>query len=131
VSLLLTATLLSALLIAFGGVALVRRRPAGVASDQAPSDAAAPPSRARAPGDPAPGAPAQAATPMARLKSVLREGDWRRALPSLLVIAGLLGVMFFGSLSMVFVFGQTGTGAAALAVTVFAIARLAYDYSRA
>jgi hypothetical protein len=76
-------------------------------------------------------ADATPATPMARLKAVLRTGDWRRALPSLLVIAGVLGVMIFGSLAMLFVFGHAAAGIASLAVTLFAIARLVIDYARA
>jgi hypothetical protein len=128
VAFLLIATLLSAALIAFGLVALLFPRPeARLVSDYADADRGAPAAHA---GE---GAVADAtpATPMARLKAVLRTGDWRRALPSLLVIAGVLGVMIFGSLAMLFVFGHAAAGIGALAVTLFAIARLVIDYARA
>ena len=113
---LLIATLLSAALIAFGAVGLLLPR----------SAPASPPTSGD--GDQRGGEPI---TPVARLKAVVRARDWRRALPSLLVIAGVLGVMLFGSLAMLFVFGHIGAGIASLAVTVFALVRLAIDYARA
>jgi len=128
VAFLLIATLLSVALIAFGLVALMLPRPeARVVSDSADAHRGIP----AAPAGEGPAADATPATPMARLKAVVRAGDWRRALPSLLVIAGVLGVMTFGSLAMVFVFGHRGAGIAALAVTLFAITRLVIDYARA
>jgi hypothetical protein len=120
VGFLLVATLLSVALIAFGAVALMLPR-SGAAPAAGGGEAAGDAARASE----------SAMTPVARLKAVVRARDWRRALPSLLVIAGLLGVMSFGSLALVFVFGHTGAGIASLAVTVFAIARLALDYVRA
>jgi hypothetical protein len=126
VAFLLIATLLSVALIAFGAVALLFPRPAPARSP-AGEDLARP----SLPGKEASGRGSVPTTPVARLKAVVRARDWRRALPSLLVIAGLLGVMLFGSLAMVFVFGHTGAGVASLAVTVFAIVKLAIDYGRA
>jgi hypothetical protein len=120
--LLVTATLLSALLIAFGGVALVRPRARGAA----PSTPSPSPENG--------GAEANGSvptTPLARLKALIAARDWRRALPSLLIIAGILGVMLFGSLSLIFVLGHTGAGVASLAVSLYATARLALDYARA
>jgi hypothetical protein len=119
--LLITATLLSALLIAFGGAALVRPR-ARTDADDAPS--------AR-PQDDLAGASAQPTPPLARLKALVAARDWARVMPSLLIIAGLLGVMLFGSLSLLFVLGHTAAGVASLAVSLFAMAKLAIDYARA
>jgi hypothetical protein len=120
--LLVTATLLSALLIAFGGAALVRPR-----AHRDPSPAPSP-----SPQDgSAEGTSGEPAKPLARLKALIAARDWSRAVPSLLIIAGLLGVMLFGSLSLIFVFGQTGAGVATLAVSLYSITRLAFDYSRA
>jgi hypothetical protein len=126
VSLLVVATLLSVALIAFGAVALAFHRPRAAVPDDAGEPIAQGDTRAAAGG-----ASDAVKTPVARLKAVVRARDWRRALPSLLVIAGLLGVMVFGSLAMLFVFGHAFAGISALAVTAYAIGRLAIDYARA
>lgn len=121
--LLVTATLLFALLIAFGGAALVRPRP-----DPAPSSTSAPAPQAS---DDAPATDAAPPKPLSRLKALVAARDWSRALPSLLIIAGILGVMLFGSLSLIFVLGQTGAGVASLGVWLFTTFKLALDYARA
>jgi hypothetical protein len=121
--LLVTATLFSALLIAFGGVALVRPR---ARSNSVPSTTSPAPESGVAEAN-----ASEPTTPLARLKALIAVRDWRRALPSLLIIAGILGVMLFGSLSLVFVLGHTGAGVASLAVSLYATARLALDYTRA
>lgn len=127
VGLLVTATLLFALLIAFGAVGLVRppARERRAPAEVAPASAVGVPQDAAATGDATPG------SGMRRLKDVLRARDWRRALPSLLIITGLLGVMLFGSLSLIYVLEQTAAGIASLGVLLFTIGRLAYDYARA
>ena len=120
--LLVTATLLSAMLIAFGGVALLRPRP-----QEKPAESPAPAPQNALADDPAASKPAA----LAHLKDLVEARDWGRALPSLLIIAGLLGVMLFGSLSLLFVFGQKTAGVASLGVSLYATIRLAYDYARA
>jgi hypothetical protein len=113
VAFLITASLLFAILIVAGGVWLVR------------SSA----ERPRASG--ATAGPQGAPSAMGRLKASLRAGEWSRALPSLLVIAGLLGVMHFGALALIFVFHRPGAGIPMLLVALFAAARIALDYYRA
>lgn len=100
---------LSLLVLLAGGLGLLRR-PAGR------DDAAPPEARAGA---------------VAELKRLVLARQWRRALPSLLVIAGLLGVMLFGSIALLLALEQKTTGLLMLAVAVFAAARLAVDFARA
>ena len=139
-SLLVTATLAFAILIAIGAVGLVRpsTREDGTMRSDAPSGALRPSpqsaeeeTRSDLGAASADDGPLRAPSPgMARLKRLLHGGEWRRALPSLLVIAGLLGVMLFGSLSLIYVFGQPTAGVASLLVLVGTLGWLAWDYSR-
>ena len=107
------ATLACALLALFGGIAMARRPPA---SAPRPAEAASLP---------------VAATPFGRLKTVIEAGDWSRALPPLLVLGGILGVMLFGALSLIFVFGQDRSGWPMFALAVLTIAWAVREYVRA
>lgn len=68
---------------------------------------------------------------VAGLKALIRAGDWRAALPPLLVTGGLLGVMVFGAFTLAVVFDQTATGVLMLLVAVYALGRIARDWVRA
>jgi hypothetical protein len=100
----------------------VRRAPA-----EPPSEGAGPRSTS---GPHAGGREAQAGG-LPGLKRLVRAGDWRRALPPLLVIVGLLGFMLFGAIALLIGLAQKVTGVILLAVAVFAIAKVALDYARA
>jgi hypothetical protein len=68
---------------------------------------------------------------IAGLKAAWRAGDRSKAVPSLLVIGGLLGMMIFGALALIVVFGQTGTGMLMLLVAIYAVFRVGRDFRRA
>ena len=112
--LLVTATLACALATLFGAIALARR------SSQVPTEPPAPPA-----------AQTNAGTPFGRLKAVIAAGDWSRATPPLLVLGGLLGIMLFGSLSLIFVFEQERSGWPMFALAVLTIGWAIREYVRA
>ena len=68
---------------------------------------------------------------MAGFKRLLLGGEWQRVLPSLLLIAGMLGIMFFGAISLLFVLEQKSTGILMLLVAIAAAAKLARDFQKA
>lgn len=111
-SLLVTATLACAVAALFGGIALLRR----------PADAE---------GAPEPGTSSEGTTPFGRLKAVIDARDWRRAGPPLLVLGGILGIMLFGSLALIFVFEQERSGWPMLGLAVLTIAWAVREYLRA
>ena len=55
-------------------------------------------------------AEAAATSPLGRLRAVVEAGQWNRARPPMLVLGGLLGLMVFGSLVLVFDFDQPRGG---------------------
>lgn len=57
--------------------------------------------------------------------------EWRAVLPSLLVIVGLLGVMTFGAIAMMFALESPTAGILMLLVALGAAAKLAWDLARA
>jgi hypothetical protein len=67
---------------------------------------------------------------VAGLKHLLQAGAWRAALPALLISGGLLGVMLFGALTLIVVFGQIVTGLLMLLVPLYAAVRIVRDYVR-
>lgn len=82
--------------------------------------------------DAATGEPAApGAMDMAEFKRLVQAGEWRRVLPSLLLIGGMLGVMFFGAIALLFVLEQKVTGVLMLLVPVGAAAKLAWDFRNA
>lgn len=74
---------------------------------------------------------APGALDMAGFKRLLLGGEWQRVLPSLLLIAGMLGIMFFGAISLLFVLEQKSTGILMLLVAIAAAAKLARDFQKA
>ena len=70
-------------------------------------------------------------TPFGRLKAVLRAGDWRAASPSLLVLGGILGVMLFGALALIFALDQSRSGWPMLVLALLTIAWAVREYVRA
>ncbi len=115
-SLLVTATLACALGTVLGGILLVRQRDRETRESMAADAPAA---------DPA------ATTPFARLKTVLRAGDWKAAAPSLLVLGGILGVMLFGALALIFALDQARSGWPMLILAILTIAWAVREYVRA
>lgn len=65
------------------------------------------------------------------LKRLIEAGEWRGALPALLVTTGMIGLMVFGALTLAVVFGQRATGILMLAVAGFALLRIVREYRRA
>jgi hypothetical protein len=65
------------------------------------------------------------------LKRLIAAGDWRAALPALLITGGMLAMMVFGALALAVVFAQRATGVLMLGVALFALLRIARDYRRA
>jgi hypothetical protein len=107
----------------------------GFGRPEAPDARVAPP---RAPAGPArqdEAAVGETATPgtmdMAEFKRLVQAGAWRRVLPSLLLIGGMLGIMFFGAIALLFVLEQKVTGVLMLLVPVAAAAKLAWDFRNA
>ncbi|MDG2305348.1 MAG: hypothetical protein P8R42_12000 [Candidatus Binatia bacterium] len=111
----MTATLASALAAVFGGILLVRRADARSAS---PAGAADP-------------APADPTTPLGRLKGVIQSGDWGAALPSLLALGGILGVMLFGALALIFALDQARSGWPMLILAILTAGWALREYLRA
>lgn len=105
-SLLITATLASALAALAGGILLVRR------------------------GD-APPVVESGQSPLGRLKGVIRAGDWSTAVPSLLALGGILGVMLFGALALIFTFDQSRSGWPMLVLALLTIGWAIREYVRA
>lgn len=113
--LLVTATLACALATIVGSIALAR--------------GSGRPTVAGAEGPPPPGA--NASTPFGRLKATIEAGDWGRAGPALLVMGGLLGIMLFGSLALIFVFDQARSGWPMFGLAVVTIGWAIREYVRA
>lgn len=114
-SLLVTATLASALAALAGGILVVRR-----ADAQAQVQA----------GTPGPEG-GEAASPLGRLKAVIQAGDWSTAVPSLLALCGILGVMLFGALALIFTFDQSRSGWPMLILAILTIGWAVREYVRA
>lgn len=68
---------------------------------------------------------------MADFKRIVQAGDWKRVTPSLLLIGGMLGIMFFGAIALLFVLEQKVTGVLMLLVPIVAAAKLAWDFRNA
>lgn len=68
---------------------------------------------------------------MTEFKRLVQAGDWKRVAPSLLLIGGMLGVMFFGAIALLFALEQKVTGVLMLLVPVAAAAKLAWDFRNA
>ena len=84
------------------------------------------------PDDPPPGGgPPVASSGMRRFKELLRAREWTRVLPSLLITAGILGVMVWGAIGLAVLFDQKVTGLLMLGVAIWAIVRVAREYRRA
>lgn len=64
------------------------------------------------------------------LKGLVRAGDWGRALPALLAVGGLLGLLLFSSLAAVVGLEEPLWGVAALLVTLYVIARTLWNIAR-
>lgn len=105
---LILLTLLGLLAVLFGITGLVVHR------SRTPSDAE------RSAGSGVPG-----------LKRLIAAGDWRAAMPPLLITGGMLAMMVFGALTLAVVFQQRATGVLMLGVAAFAIARIVLEYRRA
>ena len=116
-SLLVTATLASALAAVLGGILLVRRADARSASPEVPRYPAV--------------ANADPTTPLGRLKGVIQARDWGAALPSLLALGGILGVMLFGALALIFALDQERSGWPMLILAILTIGWAAREYGRA
>lgn len=61
------------------------------------------------------------------LKGLVRAGDWNHAVPAILVIGGLLGLLLFSSLAAVVGLKEPLWGVAALLVTLYVIARTLWN----
>jgi len=83
--------------------------------------------RSHAPSD----AERSAAAGVAGLKRLVAAGEWRAALPPLMITAGLLWTMTFGAIAMAVVFEQRVTGLLMLVAPVWAGLRIVRDYRRA
>jgi hypothetical protein len=114
VSFLVTATLAAALAALLGGILMVRGRAAGPAAGT----------------DDGSGGGPELPAGLGGLKAVIRAGDWRRALPSLLVLGGILGIMLFGSLALIFVFDQPRSGWPMCALAVLTVGWAVREYVR-
>lgn len=115
-SLLVTATLASALATLAGAILLVRQ--ADRRNDEPPTD---PSERSADTSD----------SPLGRLKRVIRAGDWGAAAPSLLTMGGLLGLMLFGALALIFTFDQSRSGWPMLILAILTIGWAVREYLRA
>jgi hypothetical protein len=67
---------------------------------------------------------------VADLKGMLRQRQWRGALPPLLVIGGLCGLVLFGALALWARLDDKLIGTLILAVALFAVVRVARDFVR-
>jgi len=116
VSLLITATLTSALATLAGAILLVRQ------SDRRNEGP---------PTEPRESAGDTSDSPLGRLKRVIRAGEWRAAAPSLLTMGGILGLMLFGALALIFTFDQSRSGWPMLILALLTIAWAVREYVRA
>lgn len=67
-------------------------------------------------------------TPIGRLRQVIEARDWERALPPILVMAGLVTLMLFGSLCLIVIRDQAYGGGTMLVVALAAIVKLYRDW---
>ncbi|HZR81777.1 MAG TPA: hypothetical protein VFD92_11820 [Candidatus Binatia bacterium] len=74
---------------------------------------------------------AETSLDMAEFKRLLLARRWSRVLPSLLMIAGMLGFMIFGAVALLIALDQKLTGALMLLVALYAVVRIARDFARA
>ena len=65
------------------------------------------------------------------IKAALNAGRLRQVLPMLLAIGGLLGLILFGSLALLFGLENRVIGAAALAIALYTIYNIARGFARA
>ncbi len=117
-SLLVTATLACALTAVLGGILLVRKRDESASAASAQSSAF-------------PEGGATPTTPLGRLKAVIQAGDWATALPALLALGGILGVMLFGALALIFALDQSRGGWPMLILAILTIGWAAREFVRA
>lgn len=117
-SLLVTATLASALAALAGGILVIRGADKQGAAQPAASDQPAS-GESHSPG------------PLGRLKIVIRAGDWSTAFPSLLALGGILGVMLFGALALIFTFDQSRSGWPMLILAILTLGWAVREYVRA
>lgn len=113
-SFLTTVTLACALVALAGGILLLRRTDTQSAGAEG-----------------LPKEPDSTTTPLGRLKAVIRAGNWSTAIPSLLTIGGILGVMLFGALALIFTFDQSRSGWPMLILAILTIAWAVREYVRA
>jgi len=73
----------------------------------------------------------EAETSFTELKAQLRARDWTQALPTLLAVCGLIGLILFGSLALFTGLENKLIGALILVVALYALIRVGRDYVRA
>jgi hypothetical protein len=141
---LLVLVCVSLLAMLAGGIAMIRqtgrtRRRSGhevggeifaqqQAQESEPADASVQPSTFRGKAVAVEG---EASIGMKEFKQLIQTRQWRRVLPSLCMILGLLGFMLFGATALLVGLEQKATGVLMLAVALYAVGRIAFDYIRA
>ncbi|MGC8837452.1 MAG: hypothetical protein ACP5UM_03445 [Anaerolineae bacterium] len=65
------------------------------------------------------------------LKALVQAGDWGHALPAILAIGGLLGLLLFSSLAAVVGLEEPLWGVAALLVSLYVIVRTLWNIAQA
>jgi hypothetical protein len=141
---LLVLVCLSLLAMLAGGIAMIRqtgrtRRRTGdevgaevfaeqQARESEPTDASVQASRFRGKAAAVEG---EASIGMKEFKQLIQTRQWRRVLPSLCMILGLLCFMLFGATALLVALEQKATGILMLAVALYAVGRIAFDYIRA
>jgi hypothetical protein len=72
----------------------------------------------------------EAAVSYAEVKRMVRGRQWREALPPVLAIAGLYGLVVFGALALWVAMDDKLVATIIAGVALFTMARIAYDFAR-
>jgi hypothetical protein len=73
----------------------------------------------------------EASVGLGDVKRQLSQGQWRQALPALLAIGGLIGLLTFGALAIFVAIDDKLVGGLILAVVLFTVLRMAIAMARA
>ena len=73
----------------------------------------------------------EASFSFADIKTMVRQGQWGRVLPVLMAIAGMWGLLFFGSISLLLGTGDLLIGGLAVVVAFYSIIRMFFGFVRA
>lgn len=73
----------------------------------------------------------EASISFSEIKSEIRSGNWDQALPILLAVGGLLGLLFFGSIAVFLAIDNKMIGGLLAGIVIFTVFRIVYRLIKA